>query len=83
MQAALDELERRVGQRTRDLTAANRRLRQEVEREGHGNVLAVLGAGAALGGIIGALVAVPVTAGSCRPTRMRSRRSFGTRRSGR
>ncbi|MGD8956320.1 MAG: ATP-binding protein [Chromatiaceae bacterium] len=31
MQAALDELERRVGQRTRDLTAANRRLRQEVE----------------------------------------------------
>ncbi|MGB5201868.1 MAG: ATP-binding protein [Sedimenticolaceae bacterium] len=31
MQAALDELERRVGQRTRDLTEANRRLRQEVE----------------------------------------------------
>ena len=31
MQVALDELERRVGQRTRDLTEANRRLRQEVE----------------------------------------------------
>jgi len=31
MQEALDELERRVGQRTRDLTEANRLLRQEVE----------------------------------------------------
>jgi len=31
MQEALDELERRVSQRTRDLTEANRLLRQEVE----------------------------------------------------
>lgn len=31
MQEALDELEHRVGRRTRDLTEANRRLRQEVE----------------------------------------------------